>query len=91
MLTKSFVSGKIHYDFSNDLLNYSEFFEDVDKCGSIDQTRRCLDCQQVIKWNDYHVICNYGVTHSSNYTSMFYKKIYYEKWTVKETEDSVII
>ena len=30
MLTKSFVSGKIHYDFSNDLLNYSEFFEDVE-------------------------------------------------------------
>lgn len=63
-------------------------FEDVDKCGSIDQTRRCLDCQEVITWNDYHVICNNGVTHSSNYTSMFYKKIYYEKWTVKETEDS---
>ena len=30
MLTKSFVSGKIHYDFTNDLLNYSEFFEDVE-------------------------------------------------------------
>ena len=30
MLTKSFVSGKIHYDFKNDVLNYSEFFEDVE-------------------------------------------------------------
>ena len=30
MLTKSFVSGKIHYDFTNDVLNYSEFFEDVE-------------------------------------------------------------
>ena len=30
MLTKSFVSGKIHYDFTNDLLNYSEFYEDVE-------------------------------------------------------------
>ena len=30
MLTKSFVSGKIHYDFTNDILNYSEFFEDVE-------------------------------------------------------------
>ena len=29
-LTKSFVSGKIHYDFTNDILNYSEFFEDVE-------------------------------------------------------------
>ena len=29
MLTKSFVSGKIHYDFTNDILNYSEFFENV--------------------------------------------------------------
>ena len=29
-LTKSFVSGKIHYDFTNDVLNYSEFFEDVE-------------------------------------------------------------
>ena len=30
MLTKSFVSGKIHYDFTSDILNYSEFFEDVE-------------------------------------------------------------
>ena len=30
MLTKSLVSGKIHYDFTNDVLNYSEFFEDVE-------------------------------------------------------------
>ena len=30
MLTKSFVSGKTHYDFTNDVLNYSEFFEDVE-------------------------------------------------------------
>jgi LPS export ABC transporter protein LptC len=30
MLTKSFVSGKIHYDFTNDILNYSEFFEEVE-------------------------------------------------------------
>ncbi len=30
MLTKSFVSGKTHYDFTNDILNYSEFFEDVE-------------------------------------------------------------
>ena len=28
-LTKSFVSGKIHYDYTNDVLNFSEFFEDV--------------------------------------------------------------
>ena len=29
-LTKSFVSGKIHYDYTNDQLNFSEFFEDVE-------------------------------------------------------------
>ena len=29
-LTKSFVSGKTHYDFTNDQLNFSEFFEDVE-------------------------------------------------------------
>ena len=29
-LTKSFVSGKIHYDYTNDELNFSEFFEDVE-------------------------------------------------------------
>ena len=29
-LTKSFVSGKIHYDYTNDDLNFSEFFEDVE-------------------------------------------------------------
>lgn len=27
---KSYVSGKMHYDFSNDQLNYSEFFENVE-------------------------------------------------------------
>ena len=29
-LTKSFVSGKTHYDYTNDELNFSEFFEDVE-------------------------------------------------------------
>tara|TARA_Y200000002_G_scaffold40342_1_gene29343 strand:+ start:10064 stop:10591 length:528 start_codon:yes stop_codon:yes gene_type:complete len=29
-LKKSYVSGKMHYDFSNDQLNYSEFFENVE-------------------------------------------------------------
>ena len=29
-LTKSFVSGKVHYDYTNDELNFSEFFEDVE-------------------------------------------------------------
>tara|TARA_B100001175_G_scaffold261232_1_gene230350 strand:+ start:419 stop:946 length:528 start_codon:yes stop_codon:yes gene_type:complete len=29
-LTKSFVSGKIHYDYTNDELNFSEFFDDVE-------------------------------------------------------------
>ena len=29
-LTKSFVSGKFHYDYTNDELNFSEFFEDVE-------------------------------------------------------------
>ena len=30
MLTKSIVSGKTHYDFSNDPLNYSELYDDVE-------------------------------------------------------------
>jgi len=29
-VTRSYVSGKVHYDFSNTELNYSEFFEDVE-------------------------------------------------------------
>lgn len=29
-ITRSYVSGKTHYDFSNTELNYSEFFEDVE-------------------------------------------------------------
>ena len=30
LLTSTIVSGKIQYDFTNDILNYSEFFEDVE-------------------------------------------------------------
>lgn len=30
MLTKSIVSGKTHYDYSNDPLNYSELFDNVE-------------------------------------------------------------
>ena len=41
MLTKSFVSGKIHYDFTNDLLNYSEFYEE-NNFEYIDKTNRII-------------------------------------------------
>ena len=29
-VVKSFISGKTHFDFSNDILNYSELFNDVE-------------------------------------------------------------
>ena len=50
-ITRSYVSGKTHYDFSNTELNYSEFFEDVELIIYDD------DKTSIIK-SDYAIIYN---------------------------------
>lgn len=51
MLTKSFVSGKIHYDFTNDILNYSEFFEDVELVIYDENKTSTISSQYAIVYN----------------------------------------
>ena len=53
MLTKSFVSGKIHYDFTNDLLNYSEFFEDVELVIYDENKTSTIRSEYAIVYNSY--------------------------------------
>ena len=53
MLTKSFVSGKIHYDFTNDTLNYSEFFEDVELVIYDENKTSTISSQYAIVYNSY--------------------------------------
>ena len=53
MLTKSFVSGKIHYDFSNDLLNYSEFFEDVEVIIYDENKTTTINSEYAIVYNSF--------------------------------------
>ena len=47
-LTKSFVSGKIHYDYTNDQLNFSEFFEDVELIISVSYTHLTLPTKRIV-------------------------------------------
>ena len=53
MLTKSFVSGKIHYDFTNDILNYSEFFEDVELVIYDENKTSTISSQYAIVYNSF--------------------------------------
>ena len=53
MLTKSFVSGKIHYDFTNDLLNYSEFYEDVELVIYDENKTSTISSQYAIVYNSF--------------------------------------
>ena len=56
MLTKSFVSGKIHYDFTNDLLNYSEFFEDVEVIIYDENKTTTINSEYAIVYNSFRFI-----------------------------------
>ena len=53
MLTKSFVSGKIHYDFTNDILNYSEFFDDVQLVIYDENKTSTISSQYAIVYNSF--------------------------------------
>tara|TARA_B100000989_G_scaffold275654_1_gene235363 strand:- start:178 stop:705 length:528 start_codon:yes stop_codon:yes gene_type:complete len=56
MLTKSFVSGKIHYDFTNDVLNYSEFFEDVEVIIYDENKTTRISSEYAIIYNSFRFI-----------------------------------
>ena len=52
-LTKSFVSGKIHYDYTNDDLNFSEFFEDVELIIYDENKTSTISSDYAIVYNSY--------------------------------------
>jgi LPS export ABC transporter protein LptC len=52
-LTKSFVSGKTHYDFTNDQLNFSEFFEDVELIIYDDNKTSTISSDYAIVFNSF--------------------------------------
>ena len=52
-LTKSFVSGKTHYDFTNDQLNFSEFFEDVELIIYDDNKTSTIRSDYAIVFNSF--------------------------------------
>tara|TARA_B100000886_G_scaffold11574_1_gene7484 strand:- start:206 stop:733 length:528 start_codon:yes stop_codon:yes gene_type:complete len=53
MLTRSIVSGKIHYDFTNDILNYSEFFEDVEVIIHDENKTTTINSNYAIVYNSF--------------------------------------
>ena len=80
MLTKSFVSGKIHYDFTNDILNYSEFFEDVELVIYDENKTSTISSQYAIVYNSYRFMefnDNVKIT-TSNGEVLITDKLYYD-------------
>ena len=51
--TKSIVSGSLHYDFTNDQLNYSEFYEDVDLIIYDDSKTSRINSNYAIVYNKF--------------------------------------
>ena len=80
MLTKSFVSGKIHYDYTNDILNYSEFFEDVELVIYDENKTSTITSQYAIVYNSYRFMefnDNVKIT-TSNGEVLITDKLYYD-------------
>ena len=55
-ITRSYVSGKTHYDFSNTELNYSEFFEDVELIIYDDYKTSIIKSDYAIVYNSLRFI-----------------------------------
>ena len=55
-ITRSYVSGKTHYDFSNTELNYSEFFEDVELIIYDDDKTSTIKSDYAIIYNSLRFI-----------------------------------
>ena len=52
-LTKSFVSGKMHYDYTNDELNFSEFFDEVELIIYDENKTSTISSDYAIVYNSY--------------------------------------
>ncbi|MBJ34919.1 MAG: LPS export ABC transporter periplasmic protein LptC [Flavobacteriaceae bacterium] len=91
MLTKSFVSGKIHYDFTNDILNYSEFFDDVEFVIYDKNKTSTIRAQYAIVFNSFKFMefnTNVKVT-TTDGEQLVTDKLYYDtenEWLFTEND-----
>tara|TARA_B100001109_G_C18552143_1_gene330171 strand:+ start:33 stop:554 length:522 start_codon:yes stop_codon:yes gene_type:complete len=90
-ITKSIVSGKYHYDFTNDRLNYSEFFDNVELTIYDKNKVSIINSDYAIVFNNYKFIefsGNVNIKTSEN-EILKSNKIYYDtenEWLFTEEE-----
>jgi LPS export ABC transporter protein LptC len=90
-LTKSFVSGKIHYDFTNDILNYSEFFDDVELIIYDENKTSTIRSEYAIVYNSFRFMefnNNVKITTTDN-EILTTDKLYYDtenEWLFTEND-----
>tara|TARA_Y200000002_G_scaffold155851_1_gene128860 strand:- start:4097 stop:4624 length:528 start_codon:yes stop_codon:yes gene_type:complete len=90
-LIKSFVSGKIHYDFTNDLLNYSEFFDDVELIIYDENKTSTIRSEYAIVYNSFRFMefnNNVKITTTDN-EILTTDKLYYDtenEWLFTEND-----
>ena len=91
MLTKSFVSGKIHYDFTNDILNYSEFFENVELIIYDQNKTSTIKSEYAIVFNSFRFMefnTNVKIT-TTDGEQLTTQKLYYDtenEWLFTEND-----
>ena len=91
MLTKSFVSGKIHYDFTNDILNYSEFFENVELIIYDENKTSTIKSEYAIVFNSFRFMefnTNVKIT-TTDGEQLTTEKLYYDtenEWLFTEND-----
>ena len=67
----------------------NEIFLDIESNGDLNGKRKCIDCGNTTKWNDYHCLCNVGgLRHSHNHIAMLTKNIFLKKWIPEETNNN---
>tara|TARA_B100000900_G_C20284987_1_gene595687 strand:+ start:95 stop:586 length:492 start_codon:yes stop_codon:yes gene_type:complete len=90
-VTKSIVSAEYHYDFTNDSLNYSEFFENVKLTIYDDSKVSIINSDYAIVFNSYKFIefsGNVNIKTSKNEV-LKSNKLYYDtenEWLFTEEE-----
>tara|TARA_B100000575_G_scaffold294336_1_gene309583 strand:+ start:3460 stop:3981 length:522 start_codon:yes stop_codon:yes gene_type:complete len=90
-ITKSIISGKFHYDYSNDELNYSEFYENVELIIFDENKTSTINSDYAIVFNKYKFIEFSGNVNIMTSDNEFLKsnKLYYDtdnEWLFTEEE-----
>ena len=61
------------------LSELEELFEDIESNGNLNGQRKCVHCEDVIRWGQYHVLCD-GIENAQNYLSVFFRNVFRQKW-----------